>query len=123
VPTPISNQSTPHATITPELAPIGPPVPPAPVVTIEPVVIEADAGTQELLKRHAASAGTSAPACMQESLAAAKGGGYVGAGVLATLSGAATGGPIGFAAGLAGLFLASWDEGANLRALYECKKQ
>ncbi len=119
MPTPISNSPTSPATPSPETAPIGPP--PPPVVTIDPVYIEGDAGRQELVKRHAVA--TAAPNCLPESKSAAKGSLNVGAGVLATLTGAATGGPLGLAAGLVALFAASLDEGAALRNLYDCKKQ
>lgn len=66
---------------------------------------------------------SSAPQCFDAAKDAAKGGALVGVGVLGTLAGAATGGPLGFAAGLAGLFVASEDEGEKLRHLYDCKAQ
>jgi hypothetical protein len=50
------------------------------------------------------------------------GGAWVGGGVVGTLAAAATGGPLGFAGGLIGLFLASEEEGEKLRHLYDCKK-
>jgi hypothetical protein len=120
MPTPVSSSSAPVTTIPPEIAPIGPPAPPPPVVTIDPVYIEGDAGSQELLRRHAAA--NAAPQCAQETKEAVKGGAWVGGGALGTLAGAATGGPLGFAAGLVGLLLASEDEGEKLRHLYDCKK-
>ncbi|HXS18357.1 MAG TPA: hypothetical protein VN764_14260 [Polyangiaceae bacterium] len=120
MPTPVSNGSAPVTTVPPETTPIGPPPPPPPVVTIDPVYIEGDAGRQELLRRHLA--GSPAPQCVQATKEAVKGGAWVGGGVVGTLAGAATGGPLGFAAGLVGLFLTSEDEGEKLRHLYDCKK-
>jgi hypothetical protein len=120
MPTPVSNGSASVTTILPETTPIGPPPPRLPVITVDPVYIEGDAGRQELLRRHAAAQAT--PQCAQETKEAIKGGAWVGGGVVGTLAGAATGGPLGLAAGLIGLFLASEDEGEKLRHLYECKK-
>lgn len=120
MPTPVSNSSAPVTTVPPETTPIGPPPPAPPVVTIDPVYIEGDAGRQELLKRHAAA--TAAPQCVQETKEAVKGGALVGAGVLGTLGAAAAGGPLGFAGALVGLFVMSEDEGEKLRHLYDCKK-
>jgi hypothetical protein len=120
MPTLISNSSAPVTTAPPETTPIGPPPPPPPVVTIDPVYVEGDAGRQELLRRHAAA--TAAPQCAHETKEAVKGGALVGAGVLATLGGAATGGPLGLAGGLIALLVASEDEGEKLRHLYDCKK-
>ncbi len=120
MPTPVSNGLSPVTTIPPETTPIGPPPAPPPVVTIDPVYIEGDAGRQELLKRYTAA--TAAPQCLQETKDAVKGGVWVGGSVLGTLAGAATGGPMGFAAGLVALFLTSEDEGEKLRHLYDCTK-
>ena len=120
MPTPVSNGSASVTTIPPETTPIGPPPPPPPVITVDPVYIEGDAGRQELLRRHAAAQAT--PQCAQETKEAIKGGAWVGGGVVGTLAGAATGGPLGLAAGLIGLFLASEEEGERLRHLYDCKK-
>ncbi len=120
MPTPVSNSPAPVPTAQPDATPGAAPPPPPRVVTIDPVYIEGDAGRQELLRRHAAA--KAAPLCVQETKEAVKGGAWVGGGVVGTLAGAATGGPLGFAAGLIGLFLASEDEGEKLRHLYDCKK-
>jgi hypothetical protein len=84
------------------------------------VHIEGDAGRQELLRRYAATAAP--PQCAQETKEAVKGGAWVATGVVGTLAAAATGGPLGLAAGLVGLFLTSEEEGERLRHLYDCKK-
>lgn len=109
MPTPVSNSSAPVTTALPETPPIGPAPPPPRVVTIDPVYIEGDAGRQELLRRHAAA--TATPQCGQETKDAVRGGAWAGGGVVGTLAGAATGGLLGLAAGLIGLFLTSEDEG------------
>jgi len=83
-------------------------------------VIEGDAGTQELLKRHAATGG--APDCRQEKVTAGVGAVGVGGGALATVAAGAAGGPIGIAAALVTLFGLSLYEGTQLRALQNCRE-
>jgi hypothetical protein len=118
MPTPVPHCSTPITTAQPETTPVGPSLRSSPIVTIDPKYVEGDAGRQELLRRHA----TAPPRCVQETKDAVKGGAWVGAGVVGTLAAAATGGPLGLAAGLIVLFLTSEDEGEKLRRLYDCKK-
>jgi len=121
MPTPVSNVSAPTSPVSLEITPISAPPSRPPVVTIDPVYIEGDAGRQELVRRHGAATAAAPPSCAQETKEAVKGGAWVGASVVGTLAAAATGGPLGFAAGLVGLFLTSEDEGEKLRHRYDCK--
>jgi hypothetical protein len=123
MPTPVSSSST-SVALHPETPVDGAPPDAAPVVTIPPVYIEGDAGggdpgVKQLVKGHDAAA---TPNCREQGASAAVGTIPMGAGVLATLAGAASG-PLGLAAGLLTLFGASVYEGKDLRSYYDCKTQ
>ena len=91
------------------------PAPPR-TITLEPVYVEGDAGTQKLVESYYAQRG---PSCAEQAktaaLACAK---AVGAGVAAGVSAAV---PPAFAITLGRTFLDGVSCGAELRALYDCE--
>lgn len=104
----------------PSIATCGPTeTPPAREVTIAPVVIQGDAGAQQLVKQLDAS--RNAPNCSLEGLNAAVSCGKAGAAAAGTALLTTT--VIGAAIGAAGTFLEAVSCGKDLRAYYDCKTQ
>lgn len=118
MPSPITNGS-PVAQSYPDEVQIGPPPPPSPIVTIDPVHISGDAATRQLVQRH--DAATSAP-CRVETARAIEGTIPMAIDVAATLAAVAAG-PVAIGLGIAKLFHDSIKEGEALRELYECEKE
>jgi hypothetical protein len=91
----------------------GPPPPPARAVTIEPVVIEGDAGSRHLVEQHD---------CSSKAASAVEGTLPMLVDVAGTLAAVAAG-PVAVGLGLAKLFHDSFTEGQSLRDVYNCKTQ
>lgn len=121
MPTPVGASASP-VTIPPveiegDAAPAARPSSP-PAVTISPVYVEGQAeSAARLVQAH--DAAKAARSCVREGVTAAYGAIEVAGTVGATVLGAALG-PLGVAVGLAGVSIASYDEGQKLRALYDC---
>lgn len=88
-----------------------------PAVTIEPVVIEADVAVRQLLQRHDAAN----PAPCQAQAAKAMEGIIPLAGDFAMVLASSVAGPVAVGIALANLFHSSFEEGAKLGNLYDCK--
>jgi hypothetical protein len=89
----------------------------SPVVIIEPVVIDGDAGAQALVKRYDEG---SIPPCQVQTAKAMEGVvPLVSDFVMALASPAA--GPVVVGVALANLFHSAFEEGGKLRDLYDCK--
>lgn len=89
----------------------------SPVLTIEPVVIEGDAGAQALVKRYDEG---SVPACQAQTAKAMEGAVPLASDfAMALVSPAA--GPVAVGVALANLFHSAFEEGGKLRNLYDCK--
>jgi hypothetical protein len=90
------------------------------VVTIDPVYIEGDAGTRQLIAQHDTQSRT--PACRTETRDATTSSLALGAGALAAAGTIASGGAGLIVAGcIVGLFGLGIDAGAKARDLQECK--
>jgi hypothetical protein len=92
-----------------------------PVVTIEPVYIEGDAGVRQLLERHETKSARSD--CLPQTREATTSSLALVASTLGTVATIATGGPGLLVAGcIVGLFGLSVDAGAKIDDLRECEK-
>jgi len=120
MPTPVSAGSgaTSRSIDAPELEP--PPAPPA-VVTLEPVVIEGDAGARKLVAQH--DAPSARGDCLPQTRDATTSSIALIAGTLGTAATIASGGAGLLIAGcLVGLFGLSIDAGAKVHDLQECEE-
>jgi hypothetical protein len=97
---------------------IGPPPPPAPIVTLDPIHIVGDAGARDLIQHHDAA---TRAACLAETAKAIEGLLPMAIDVAGTVAATAAG-PLAVGIGIAKLFNDSIKEGKALRELYECKK-
>lgn len=88
----------------------------SPPLTLEPVVIEGDAGVQQLVHRHDAAN----PDCQAQAAKAIEGIIPL-AGDFALVLASSVAGPVAVGIALANLFHSSFEEGAKLGNLYDCK--
>jgi hypothetical protein len=88
-----------------------------PPLTLEPVVIEGDAGARQLVQRYDAA---NPPDCQSQAAKAIEGMIPL-AGDFALVLASSVGGPVAVGIALANLFHSSFEEGAKLGNLYECK--